>query len=107
MMEHDRRKYFLTSHDDKRVIEVSEQLWNASRFRSEMTSYELCCYVQPSEECYCKVWLQDSKVVSFKSFDELVEFIIRDLYLNIACAKDLAQKMTALPPNTKINLGVY
>lgn len=77
----------MTSHEDKRLSEVTEALWNASRFRSEMTAYEVAIAMDPSDDVFCNVWLQQSKVFQVKDFDGLVELFVRELKLNLSCAK--------------------
>lgn len=104
MMEYDKFKFYLVCHNDKRLTEVSEELFKSVRFRSDMTSFEVAFALNPGDELYCNLWIQD-KLHHAKDFDELVELLVRNLHLNISCAKDLSQKITGMTNSTKIHLG--
>lgn len=100
-------KRFIMSAKDQRVTEVSEDLWNNLVSRSDMTWYRLNALTDVSEEIYSRLWV-DSKVYDFSSFDELVEHLVRELYMNLSVAKDFAHKLnSAGSNNTELLLGRF
>lgn len=87
-------KRFIYTAKDNRTTEVTENLWNAFVSRSDMDRYTIESVLSPSEGVYCKLWV-NSKVYDLGSFDELVECLVRNLYMGLGLAKDFAHKINS------------
>lgn len=86
---------------------MTENLWISLTSRSDMDRYTIESVLTPSEGVYCKLWLKNN-VYDIGSFDELVECLVRNLYMGLALAKEFAHKInSAGEHNHKIFLGRF
>lgn len=103
-MEFKKFKFFITSYKDNRSTEITEDMWDALSSRSDMDKFSIAHCGHPSEEIYANIWIGD-KLHSCDSFNAVIELFVRELHFNLASAKDFAQKVTSVEPDTLVRLG--